>query len=102
MSSNHDKVVFPDFEKIMENCKKIMLEKFPDYKNSWTTLDYDLGTGKGDVDYRFWQKRLKDEFEEFLNAKTISEARKELEDIINICAMIHEQCVYKVDHGRGD
>lgn len=89
-----EKILFPDFEKIIENCKMIMIEKFPEYKNSWTTLDYDLGEYRGWTDTKFWDKRLKTELEEFFKAKTIAEARKELEDIINVCAMIHEQLTF--------
>ena len=89
-----EKIIFPDFERIIKNCKKIMEEKFPQYKNSWTTMDYDLGYHKDFSDNKFWIKRLTVEFEEFKKATTVAEARKELEDIINVCSMIHEQLTY--------
>lgn len=94
---SQDKIVYPDFKKIIDNCKNIMLEKFPQYKNSWTTMDYDLGQCRGWSENKFWDKRLTTEVEEFFKAKTIAEARKELEDIINVCAMIHEQLTFTKD-----
>ena len=91
MSQTQEKIVYPDFDKIIQSCKKLMQEKFPEYKNSWQELDYEFGYAF-QMDNKFWIKRLKGEVKEFLKAETAEEARKELLDIINVCAMIHDQC----------
>lgn len=97
MSEIVEQLEFPDFDKIIMHCKTIMSLKFPEYKNSWKDVDYDLGFFEGFNDNRFWQKRLQDEVNEFLKAKTTEDTRKELADIINVCCMIYEQVTYTRD-----
>ncbi len=71
--------------------------KFPDYKNSWNDLDYEFQIHSLKYDNEFWQKRLKAEVKEFLDADNVEDAQKELCDIINMCCMIHEKCIHTPD-----
>jgi len=97
MSEIEEQLEFPDFDKIIMHCKTIMSLKFPEYKNSWKSIDYDFGFFSGMSDNRFWNKRLQDEVQEFLSSTRREDAMKELVDIINVCAMIYEQCTYTQD-----
>jgi len=97
MSQKEEKIEFPDFDGIIMHCKTLMSLKFPEYKNSWKEKDYEFQIQSLQLDNEFWQKRLKEEVKEFLEAKTVEQARKELADIINVCAMIYEKCVWHPD-----
>lgn len=96
-SQSKEKIQFPDFDSIIMHCKTLMSLKFPQYGNSWVTTDYDMGFYHGFSSNRFWENRLKGEVEEFLKAKTVAEAKKELADIINVCSMIYEKCIATQD-----
>lgn len=89
---HREEIQFPDFDKIIMHCKTIMSLKFPQYKNSWLYTEYEFGMQSlGFIDRKFWQKRLKVEVKEFLEAETAEQAKKELCDIINVCSMIYEK-----------
>jgi len=96
-----EQIKFPDFDKIVMHCKTLMSLKFPEYKNSWVDMDYEFQMHTIKIDNEFWQKRLKGEVKEFLKADNVEDARKELADIINVCAMIYEKCTFTPDrYGR--
>lgn len=50
MSSSTKKIEcqYPDYKKIVEDCKKKILQKYPEYHNSW----------QGFNDFDFWEKRV--------------------------------------------
>jgi len=90
-------IEFPDFESIIMHCKTLMSLKFPEYGNSWKEKDYEFQQHIFQLDNKFWDDRLKQEVKEFLKAKNVADARKELADIINICSMIYEKCTFTSD-----
>lgn len=101
MSETEEQIIFPDFEKITMECKIFMTLNFPKYKNSWDEKDYEFNKQTFQLDNEFWQKRLKGEVKEFLKTDNVEDARKELADIINICAMIYNKCTFTPDrYGR--
>ena len=71
--------------------------KFPEYGNSWEETIYEFQQHAIKLDNEFWDKRLKQEVKEFLKAKNVADARKELADIINISSMIYEKCIFTPD-----
>jgi len=96
-TNNKEELEFPDFDKIIMHCKTLMSLKFPQYKNSWKDTIYEFQMHELKLDNEFWQKRLKQEVKEFLEADRVEDARKELADIINVCAMIYEKCTFTPD-----
>ena len=92
-----EQIKFPDFENIIMHCKTLMSLKFPNYKNSWTEMEYEFQQHELKINNEFWQKRLQGEVKEFLKATTVEEAQKELCDMINVCAMIHDVCIHTPD-----
>ena len=68
----------PPYERVMEDCKNKVLEKFTKYGNSW-------------VDAWFLDDRLKEEIKEYFEIKDgfdWEQKISELEDVINICCMM--------------
>ena len=87
-----DKVVYlPDFETINKEAIKILLDKFKEYGNSWVR----------NSSHSFWDKRIKDEFDEMLEAKTPEEFRNEILDMYNVLGMMYEN-TYDIFSLRGD
>ena|SRR6185312_2653274 len=72
----------PLWDRIVSDCKRKILEKYPQYGNSWK--DFDLqGTNT-----EFWKKRLLKEVEEVFEKQGVNRL-EELTDVINICAMMY-------------
>ena len=90
------KIKYPNFKEIINECKKQMKIKFPDYGNSWDDREFTFGYSP-EVDNEFWKKRLKTELKEFLKSNDVDDAKKELIDIINIACMIYEKSIYYRD-----
>jgi len=95
--SETEQIIFPDFEKIIMECKTYMTLNFPKYKNSWNDMNYEFQQHMYAPDNEFWQKRLKDEVKEFFKTDNVTDARKELCDIINVCSMIYNKCTFTPD-----
>ena len=80
--SQQNKVEFPDFNEIMEECKKKMIEKFPEYGNTWKHEPLTL---------HWWLQRLRGEISEIKKTKNPTKITAEIIDAINILAMIYER-----------
>lgn len=82
------RVQYPNFDKIIVDCKEKIKSKFPEYGNSWQDT--------GLIFTDFWEKRLKQEIKEifenhdkFDNNKFQS-MKGEIIDAINVLAMMYE------------
>lgn len=73
---------FPNFEKIIENCKVKMKLKFFEYGNSWNNIS---------ISDKWWKQRLEGEIKEVFEAKDSWIKQKEIEDAINVLAMMWEK-----------
>jgi len=76
----------PYWNRLVEECKNKIMEKFPEYGNSWVEQLF--------LNPEFWLKRLEGEVEELKPYLQIHDGNrdvimKECVDIINICAMIY-------------
>lgn len=71
---------YPNFKEIVNNCKKKIKEKFPDYGNSWVSFS----------DKSFWKKRTKEEFDEIWLSESPEQMKNEIDDLINILSMTRE------------
>lgn len=71
----------PNFIEIMHQCQQKMEESFPKYGNSWLHFN----------GLEFWKKRLDGEIDEVWKAKTFEDYQKEIQDAINILAMMHDR-----------
>ena len=71
--------VNPNFEKIVPLCIKELDIKFPDYGNSWQTLNK-----------TYWQQRIRNEVDEYQNSMTSISEKRKLLNIMNMCAMAYE------------
>ncbi len=74
------KIKYPDFKNIVKDCKTKINSKFSSYGNSWVNQS----------DQDFWKRRLNDEIKEIWSAKTSVDMIKEIDDAINVLAMIRE------------
>ena len=73
---------FPDFEDITKECKAKILEKFPQYGNSWKHEPLTL---------EWWFKRLDDEIKEIKTTQDPIVMSLEILDAINILSMMYER-----------
>lgn len=71
------KVEFPDFEKIVLECKDLITVHFEKYTNSWQKI-----TSK-----TWWVKRLYDKTRQIESALEEKDEIDKLEDLINITSM---------------
>lgn len=71
--------VDPDYDKIVELCRREMEVKFPSYGNDWIEQD--------DV---YYKTRLLKEVKEYNEAMTIEAERRKLINIVNIACMAHQ------------
>ena len=85
-SSTIEEIEFPDFKEIMEKCREKMIEKYPEYKNSWQDEGLPLS---------WWKKRLKKEIKEIFDAKSVEKFVDEIPDAVNILAMLYSNAVKK-------
>ncbi|KKM64219.1 hypothetical protein LCGC14_1503570 [marine sediment metagenome] len=69
----------PNFEKIIPLCIKELEIKFPDYGNSW------MKEGNG-----YWEQRIDNEVQEYMNSMSTASEKRKLLNIINMCAMAWE------------
>lgn len=97
LADTQEQIKFPDFDKIIMHSKTLMSLNFPKYKNSWTDCDYEFQQHQLKLYNEFWNKRLLGEVDEFLQSTNVEDARKELADIISVCSMIYEKCIYTPD-----
>lgn len=74
---------FPDFQEIVKKSKEKMLEKFPQYGNSWQEESFL-------TDWSWWEKRLKNEIKEIWESSNPITTQEEIIDAINILAMMYE------------
>lgn len=87
-SNKITKIAYPKFNKIVEDCKDKIKDKFPEYGNSWK----DTGLIYTD----FWEKRLNGEIKEIFELKdTLADnkfnlMKSEIVDAINVLAMMYE------------
>mgnify|MGYP001585857438 CR=1 FL=1 len=88
MNNKLTKIEYPNFNKIIQECKDKILEKFPQYGNSWHDIF---------ISDRFWKKRLNGEIKEIWKAENNCQRKKEIIDAINILAMMYEVSNYKCD-----
>ena len=86
MRLNHikmtDEVLYPEFEKIIKACKGEIKTKYKQYGNNWVKADN-----------MYWQIRLKNEVEEYVNSQSIVIEKRKLINIINIAAMAHDTAI---------
>lgn len=80
-SSVTEKIEFPEFKDIIKKCKEKMIEKFPEYANSWQNVI---------IEDDWWKKRLNVEIKEIFKADTYCKQREEIIDAINILAMMFD------------
>jgi len=71
---------YPDFEKIVKECKKKINEKFSDYGNSW----------KYNHNEQSWKIRIQDEIDEIWQSTTPEQMTDEIIDAINVLSMMKE------------
>lgn len=72
------KTKYPDFKNITKSCKVKIKNKFNVYGNSWVNSS----------DKDFWKNRLNEEIKEIWKAKNSKDMKSEIDDAINILAMI--------------
>lgn len=82
-SDPHFECHYPDFNKIIDLCRDKILERFPQYGNSW----------QGCYDFKFWRTRLETEIKEIWRSERPEETKREIIDAINVLVMMY----YNVD-----
>ena len=86
--TEQEKIEYPDFNKIIKECKTKMKQKFPEYGNSWHNIF---------TNDEFWKKRLNGEIKEIFKAKNSCEKKKEIVDAINILSMMFDLTDYECE-----
>ena len=74
-----NKILYPAFAKIVKICKDEIKTKYKHYGNNWVTT-HNL----------YWQTRLKNEVEEYINSMSREIEKRKLINIINIAAMAYD------------
>lgn len=69
----------PDFDTIIEKCRKELEIKFPNYGNTWLESDDE-----------YYKERLTNEVDEYIKSMTPDSERRKLLNIINIAAMAYQ------------
>lgn len=75
----HIECHYPEFNKIIDSCRDKILEKFPQYGNTWEMC----------YDSKFWRGRLETEIKEIWRSERPLEMKREIVDVINVLVMMY-------------